>query len=425
MPTTVHLPYGRGLLPLMLQNGATVVHPTEVQPLTDPLGAVRASLRHPTAGAPLRDRVKAGQTVAIVVSDVTRPVPNEMLLPPVLEELHAAGIGDERITIVNGTGLHRVNNAAELNEMLGFAIAGRYRIVQHVARDRGTLVHVGRRGGVPVELCRAYVDADVRIVVGFVEPHLFAGFSGGAKGIMPGVAGADIVMHNHGARNLADVKARWLVGPGNPVFDQMRTIAAMCPATFLVNVTIDTERRLTGIFTGDLEPAHDVAIAQAARQYRAPIERLFDVVVTSHLGYPTDTTFYQSVKGMSVAAEGVREGGAIVLVAGCEEGIGSTDYVNGLKDAASPAALLEAICREDRTPRHDQWQIQCQAMSQAKADVYLHSQMSREDTATSHVTYIDDVSATVQELVTGARAKGREGSVLVLPYGQLTVPVLT
>lgn len=425
MSTTVQLPFGRTPLSIELDHGATIVRPAEVQPIADPLEAVRASLRRPTAGPQLRERVRAGQSVVIVTSDITRPVPNTVLLPPILDELHTAGIPDTAITIINGTGLHRVNTPAELDEMLGPEIARRYRIVQHDARDRSSLVEVGRRGGVPVELCRAYVETDVRIVTGFVEPHLFAGFSGGAKGVMPGVAGADIVMRNHGARNLADAQARWLVGAGNPVFDEMRAIVALCPASFLLNVTIDTERRLTGVFSGDLEPAHDLAMAQAVRQYRAPIAHPYDVVVTTNMGYPADTTFYQSVKGMSVAAEGVRHGGAIVLVAGCEEGIGSDDYVAGLKEAASPAALLDAICCADRHPRHDQWQIQCQAMAQAKADVYLHSQMSREHTATSHVIYTDDVPQTVRALVAQSRAQGRDGSVLVLPYGQLTVPVLS
>src|SRR5439155_15982696 len=188
-------------------------------------------------------------------------VPNRLLLPPLFDELHAAGVRDDQVVIVNGTGLHRPNTPAELEEMLGPEIAAKYQVVQHVARDRSTLVEVGRLDGVPVEFCRAYVEADVRIVTGFVEPHLFAGYSGGPKGVMPGVAGAEIVMRNHGAANLSHPSARWCVTAGNPVFEQIEAAVDLCPPHFLLNVTIDTERRLTGVFVGDLRPAHNAAVA--------------------------------------------------------------------------------------------------------------------------------------------------------------------
>ncbi|HWC29194.1 MAG TPA: nickel-dependent lactate racemase, partial [Dehalococcoidia bacterium] len=370
-----------------------------------------------------RERTRAGQRVAVVISDLTRPVPNQILLPPIIDELHAAGTTDQDITIVNGTGLHRINTPEELVEMLGTEIPQRYRIVQHVARDRSTLVEVGRSKGVPVELCRAYVEADVRIVTGFVEPHLFAGYSGGAKGVMPGVAGADIVMSNHGAPNLAHMQASWCVTEGNPVFEEMRDIVKLCPPHFLLNVTIDTQRRLTGVFAGDLAPAHAAAVEQAARQYQARLSHPCDVVVVTNMGYPPDTTLYQSVKGMSVAGQGVREGGAILLVAGCEEGIGSRDYEEGLLAAESPKALLRHILHTEE-PRHDQWQIQCQAMVQTKARVLLHSKLTPEQTRSAHLEYAADASQAVRELVAAAQAQGREGSVLVMPYGQLTVPVI-
>ena len=179
----VELPYGRELLAIEVPDGATVLLPNPSEPVADAPAAVLASLRTPIAGPPLREGVRAGQSVAIVVSDITRPVPNELLLRPILAELAAAGIPNTDVTIVNGTGLHRMNTDEELQEMLGPELASRYRIVQHVARDRSTLTEVGRSKGVPAELCTAYVEADMRIVTGFVEPHLFAGYSGGPKGV--------------------------------------------------------------------------------------------------------------------------------------------------------------------------------------------------------------------------------------------------
>lgn len=419
----VELPFGRETLSVEMPEHARVLQPPPVEPIADERKAVLQALRRPLAGPPLRDRLRAGQSVAIVISDITRPVPNQTLLGPLLEELTRAGIEDDRVIIVNGTGLHRLNTTEELETMLGAAIARRYRVVQHVARDPSTLVEVGRMEGVPVALCRAYVEADVRIVTGFVEPHLFAGYSGGAKGVMPGVAGAEIVMLNHGAANLSHPRARWCTTAGNPVFEQMQAVTRLCPPHFLLNVTLDSRRRLTGVFAGDLEPVHAAAIEQAARQYQVRIEQPYDIVVVTNMGYPADTTLYQSVKGMSVAAEAVREGGAIVLVAGCEEGIGSDDYASLLSEGESPAALLDWICRGQQ-PRHDQWQIQCQAMVQARAEVYVHSLLTPEQTRLAHLRYCDDVASLVERLIDEARARGREGSLLVMPHGQLTVPVL-
>ncbi len=419
----VELPFGRELLSVEVPDNATVLRPHPVEALTDAPAAVLQSLRAPIAGPPLRGRVRPGQKVAIVVSDITRPVPNELLLRPLLAELEAAGVPADDVTIVNGTGLHRMNNDEELREMLGAELASRYRIVQHVARDRSTLTEVGRSKGVPAELCTAYVEADVRIVTGFVEPHLFAGYSGGPKGVMPGVAGAEIVMSNHGAPNLAHPQARWGVTEGNPVWEEIRAVAAMCPPHFLLNVTLDSERNVTGVFAGDVAEAHAAAVEQARGQYLVSVPKPYDIVVTTNMGYPADTTLYQAVKGMSVAAEGVRQGGAILLVAGCEEGVGSDDYAEGLRAAESPAALLERILHTEE-PRHDQWQIQCQAMVQAKARVLVKSLLSDEAARDAHVEPVGDVSTAVQALVEQAQRDGREGSVLVLPVGQLTVPVV-
>ena len=419
----IELPYGRELLPIDVPDAATVLRPQAVEALKDVPGDVLRSLRAPTAGPPLRERVRAGQTVAIVISDITRPVPNELLLSALLSELAASGVPDADVTIVNGTGLHRVNTDGEVREMLGAGIASRYRIVQHVARDRSTLTEVGRSKGVPVELCTAYVEADVRIVTGFVEPHLFAGYSGGPKGVMPGVAGADIVMSNHGASNLAHPMARWGVTHGNPVWEEIDATVAMCPPHFLINVTLGGDRNVTGVFAGDLAPAHEAAVAQARRQHLVSVPRPFDVVVTTNMGYPADTTLYQAVKGMSVAAEGVRDGGAILLVAGCEEGVGSGDYAEGLSAAGSPTALLDRILHTEE-PRHDQWQIQCQAMVQTKARVLVKSLLHDEQARAAHVEPVNDASAVVRSLVADAQRRGREGSVLVLPFGQLTVPVV-
>jgi nickel-dependent lactate racemase len=279
--------------------------------------------------------------------------------------------------------------------------------------------------GVDVRLNRRYLEADVRILTGFVEPHIFAGYSGGGKGVLPGVAGADIVMSNHGADMLGHPKATWCVTDGNPIFEEMRDIALLSRPTFTVNVTLNERREITGVFAGDLVAAHQAGIAQAERQYVRPIDRAYDIVVTTNMGYPADLNMYQSVKGMSVGAQAVREGGAVVLAAECRDGLGLAEYTELLTSEASPQALLERI-HSPGFARYDQWGVQCQAMVQAKADVWLHSTMSRETTESAHLHYCEGVSNTVEELRQRHLAEhGIEPAIAVLPHGHLTVPRLS
>ncbi len=420
----VFLPSDRDLVEVDLPDSAVVITPKPTQVLASPEAAVLQAVQTPVGDIALRERVQPGQQIAIVVSDITRPVPNQIILPPIIAELNAAGIKDHDITIVVGTGLHRPDTLEELEWMLGSETVERYRIVQHEARDPETLVEVGRTStGVPATLCRAYVEADFHIVTGFVEPHLFAGYSGGPKGVMPGVAGAELIMHNHGFRHLSNPRARWCVTEGNPIFEQIAEVASLSPPEFLLNVTLDAKRQLTGVFAGEPDAAYKEAISQAERQYLFEIPDPFDVVVATNMGYPADTTLYQCIKGVSVAAEAVREGGSIILVAGCDEGLGGSEYVSLLTGGESPAAVLAEIA-EDSEARLDQWQVQCQAEVQARARVYLHSRLSQIEAESAHFDYCPDVSKLVKELVETAQVEGQPGSVLVLPYGQLTVPVL-
>jgi nickel-dependent lactate racemase len=259
-----------------------VLAPHDAPALADPAAAVHAALEAPMGAAPLRDLVSAGQRVAIVTSDLTRPTPNQLLLDAVLELVHARGVPAEDVVIVNGTGMHRENTPEELERMYGAAIAGRYRTVNHDAREPSTLreVAVDPRG-VPVTINRAYLDADVRIVTGFIEPHLFAGYSGGGKGVMPGIAGRDTIMSNHSAAMVGHSNATFGVTDGNPIFEEMRRFALVTEPTFLLNVTLNAGREVTGVFAGDLVQAHDAGIEACRRQALVEIEAPFDIVVTT------------------------------------------------------------------------------------------------------------------------------------------------
>jgi nickel-dependent lactate racemase len=421
------LPYGERGLDVEVPDTATVLLPEQTPPIPDADAAVRAAIAAPLGSPPLSRIARPGQKAAIVVSDVTRPVPNAVILPPILDTLEAAGVARGDITIVVGTGLHRPSRPDEHVRLLGDEILGRYHVVDHVAKDRSTQEYLlTTPRGTEVWLNREYMNADLRIVTGFVEPHLFAGYSGGGKGVMPGVAGAEAIMANHDARMIGHPRSTWCVTEGNPIFEEMRDIALKSGPSLIVNVTLDVDKRITGVYAGEMVAAHDVAIAQAARQAVRPIPHLYDVVVVTNMGYPADLVLYQSVKGMSVAAQACAPGGTIMLVAECREGVGGDEYVELLHRETSPDALLREIENSRHETVFDQWQVQVQALVQARCDVWLHSSLPREIVEAAHLRYAPDVTDTLAGIVDEKRAAlGREPTVCVLPHGQLTVPKVT
>lgn len=421
----VHLAYGERGLDVELPDGTFVIAPQATPGLPDPQRAVADAIAQPIGSPPLRELVRAESTVAIVVSDITRPMPNEVLLRPLLETVHASGVPRENVVIVIGTGMHRRSTPEEVERIVGREIVSSYEVIDHVARDTSTLKYLTTTAsGVEVWINRRYLEADVRIVTGFVEPHLFAGYSGGGKGVLPGVAGTEIVMANHAAEMIGHPKATFCVGEGNPIFEEQRDVALLTKPSFLLNVTLNAQRQITGVFAGELVAAHDAGIARAKRQYVRAIPHAFDIVVSTNMGYPADILLYQSVKGISVAAKAVREGGAIILAAECRDGLGLDEYSELLTSEASPAALLERI-HSPGFARYDQWGVQVQAMAQAKADCWLYSSMSRETVESAHLNYCEDVGATVARLAEQQRAElGREPTVAVLTHGQLTMPQL-
>jgi lactate racemase len=420
----VHLPYGEHGIDAEVPDGADVLLPARMPPLANPDAAVRAAVASPLGTAPLARLAAGRRSAAIVVSDVTRPVPNNVIVPPLLDALAEAGISDDAVTIVIGTGLHRPSRPDERERILGAELLRRCHVVDHDARDDASLRRLlTTPRGVDVHVNRVYLDAEVRILTGFVEPHLFAGYSGGGKAMLPAICGAGAIMANHDARMVGHPKATWCVTDGNPIFEEMRDVALKSDPTFTLNVTLDEAKRITGVFAGELVAAHDAAIAQAARQALRPVEQAYDVVVATNMGYPADLNLYQSVKGMSVAAQACADGGVILLVAECREGVGGPEYVELMRSEESPRALLDRFGSGAHETVHDQWQVQVQAMVQARCDVWLHSSLPREQVEASHLRHAPDVDRTLAAIVAERReALGREPRACVLPYGQLTVP---
>ncbi len=417
----VHLAYGKNGLDVEVPSDAVVLEPRYVPGLADEQAALIEALRRPTAGPPLRERVRPGQRAVVVHTDISRATPNDRILPPLLAELEAAGIRRQDITLLNALGTHRPQTPDELRAMLGPEIVASYRCLQHDGLDDAGLVSLGTtRFGHPVRVNRHYMEADVRILTGFIEPHFFAGFSGGPKGVLPSIAGAESVLHNHGARMIGHPKATWGITRGNPIWEEMLEAATMTRPTFLLNVAMNRDKRITGVFTGDLEAAHAAGTRFVADSAMVPVPEPFDIVITSNSGYPLDLNLYQTVKGMSAAAQVVRPGGTIIIASQCWDGIPEHGaFGRLLAEARSPGELLARI-ESPGFESPDQWQAQVQARVQVKARVYVHSEgLTPEQIRRCLLEPCPRIEDTLAELIRSAG--GRRPAIGVLPEGPLTV----
>ncbi|QYN32085.1 nickel-dependent lactate racemase [Pseudonocardia sp. DSM 110487] len=425
--TTVRLAYGEAGLSVDLPaERTTVVEPVYVPGAPDQREVLRTALRRPVAGPPLRELARPGQRVAVSMCDGTRAQPRHLMIPAVLEELD--GVVDlDDVVIIVATGTHRGNTESEIRTMLGDEVADTVHVINHDARDPSLLVHLGTHGGgthgngVPVWLNRYWVEADLRITTGFVEPHFFAGFSGGPKLVAPGLAGLDTVLTLHDARRIGHPQATWAVCEGNPVHDDIRAVVgAVGNVDFALDVVLNREQQIVEAFGGELFAMHAAAREAAKRLAMRPVPGRFDVVVTTNAGFPLDQNLYQSVKGMSAGATVVRDGGTIVCAAECRDGFPDHgSYREVLESAPSPRALLDAIeARTETVP--DQWQVQVQAKVQSLARVVMHtSYLSDQALAAAHLEQTADIAGTVAEALGAA---GPDARVCVLPEGPQTIP---
>ncbi len=417
------LAYGKEGLPLELDDAlnVTVVEPAFVPALADPADEVRRALEKPLGSPPLRDLVRPGMRVGIVFSDITRPAPNPLLLGAVLEVLDA--VPGVEATLFNALGTHRANTEAELRAMVGDRIFDERRIVQNDAFDPATQVRVGVTSkGHETWLNAELMRCDLKILTGFIEPHLFAGFSGGGKAIMPGMAGQRTVLGNHDAGMVGHPNAIWGVTRGNPIWEEIREVAGQAGRLFLLNVTLNRDKAVTGVFAGDLDEAHAAGCEFVRRSAMVAVPSPFDIVVTTNSGHPLDLNLYQSVKGMRAAEPVVRPGGAIIMAASCWDGIPEHGlYGKLLREAKSPRELLDRISAPGFLEQ-DQWQAHVQALIQLKADVYVRSDgLSDDQIRAALLEPCRKIEDTVVELL---RKFGRGASICVMPEGPQTIPYI-
>jgi nickel-dependent lactate racemase len=371
----VQLEYGRTGLEVDLpdRNVVKCLGHRAAAPLADPAAAVSRAIRQPCGTPPLGELARGRRTACVVVSDITRPVPNQVLLPPVLETLQASGIARDRILILVATGLHRPNEGDELVEMLGRSVVEQYRIENHRGQELSAHAHLGPSPrGVPVWIDRRYLDAELKVTTGLIEPHFMAGFSGGRKLVCPGLAALETIKVWHGPTFLEHPNARQGVVEGNPVHEENTWIARRAGCDFIVDAVIDAQRRVLSVVAGDMELAWKEGVRFARDLATDTLPEPVDIVVTTSAGYPLDTTYYQSVKGMVSALPIVKPGGTVILAAGLSEGIGSSAFERLFHENPTLDRFMERILSTDYFVM-DQWQLEELAKVRRKANVKVVS----------------------------------------------------
>jgi lactate racemase len=418
----IDLAYGRTGLSVKIEGDADVIEPRYVAGVPDEAATIRAALRSPLSGAPLRELVPRGASVGISVCDVTRPFPGRRVLPVLLEELQACGAG--AVTLFIATGTHRACTDAELCAMLGDAVLAACSIVQHDAFDASGHRLVARVLGssTPALVESAFLDQAVRITTGFIEPHFFAGFSGGPKMVAPGLAAIETVLDLHSAARIGHPSATWGITKGNPVHDAVRAIASQVGVTFNLDVTLNREHHVTNVFAGELFASHAAGCAFARQTAMAGVAAAYDVVLTTNSGYPLDQNLYQSVKGMSAAAQIVRQGGSIVIASECSDGLPlHGGYKELLREGGDPEAFLARLATPGFSV-HDQWQVQVQAQIQRKARVFVRADgLAPEQIRAAWLEPVDDVEQCVAACLAEAGPRAR---LAVLPQGPQTIPYI-
>lgn len=414
----VRLAYGRSGLEIGVPDDAVVIEPRHLDGLADERGVVIATMRNPTGVPPLRESVKASDRVAIVISDITRPTPNHKLVPWIVAELYH--VPRENFVIINGVGSHRPNTREELIAMLGQEVVETVKIENHDAFAPEKLVHVGRNSyGSEVYFNKTYVESDFKIVTGFIEPHFFAGFSGGPKGIQPGISGIQTILDFHNARMISHPSSTWGIIDGNPVQDSATQSCLLARPDFMLNVTLNGRNEITQVFAGDVIGAHRKGCEFVKENAMCAVDTPFDIVITTNAGYPLDQNLYQTVKGMSAAAQIVSKGGSIIAVSECSDGVPSHgNYAKILQMRETPQELLEMIC-DPAFCMFDQWQVLAQALIQMKADCHLFSRLDDATVRRAKFIPISNVEKTLAQLIDKYGANAR---MAVLPLGPLAIP---
>lgn len=418
MDSEISFPCGTGVLKARIpeKNIVAVLGKKEMPGLKDEYAAIKSSLNKPIGHAPLRDSLRKTDKVVVIVTDNTRPCPDDRIAPPLLDALEEI-LPRENITIIIALGLHPPLDKEQMIAKLGRRIVENYRVINH---DVNNCVNIGiTTRGTPVDINKLVIEADFRISTGFIEPHLFAGFSGGRKSIAPGVFSVRSAYHNHGYRMVDHPLAKPGVLRGNPVHEDMVEQARMAKLDFIVNVLLNQKRQITHVFAGDAIEAHEKGCDIARDIVGVKVPHKVDITVTTNSGAPLDLDFYQSVKGIDTASYITRDGGIIISVAACNTGVGPTEFWDLHKSAKSRMEILRKIRRLE--PIGVQWQNQILARIQLKNEVYLVSQLPDSVARDMMVSPFPTIETA---LAKAFAVLGDKAEIAVIPEGPLVLPIL-
>ncbi|NNE00559.1 MAG: nickel-dependent lactate racemase [Pirellulaceae bacterium] len=427
MAIEINLRYGRGEIPLRIADDVdvTVIRKPPMPILEHPRDAVAGALRNGVDVAPLSEMAASASTACIAICDITRPVPNGLFLRPIIETLIAAGVPATGITVLVATGLHRPNEGDELAELIGDRwVLQNVTVANHFARSDADHVELGRTStrGTVVRLDRRFVEADIRIATGLVEPHFMAGYSGGRKVIAPGLAHAETITTFHSARFMADPAATNCNFIGNPLHEEQLQIVEMLGGALSLNTVIDEDRNLSFVNFGEIVHSHELAV-QFVREYcEVAVPRRFHTVVTSAAGHPLDQTYYQTVKAMVGPVNILSPGGDLIVASQCNEGIGSPEFIDAQQrlNTDGPDAFVQSILQKSHADV-DEWQTQMQLKPMAAGNIQLFADgLSAQQRPITGVNVIDDLDAAIAQSV----ARSGEKAIAVIPEGPYVVPML-
>jgi nickel-dependent lactate racemase len=425
IPSDIAVSYGRGHLAVRLPASAqaTIVRKQPLPKLADPHASLVQALAQPIGAPSLAELSKGRESACILICDITRPVPNRLFLRPMIETMVAAGIPLDRIRILVATGLHRPNLGDELAELVGDPwVLANVRIDNHDARNDDDHVDFGRTRtrGTPVKIDRRFVEADLRIATGLVEPHFMAGWSGGRKVVAPGVAHHETIRTFHSARFMEDPLAVQCNLVGNPLHEEQLQIVGMVGEIYGLNTVLDEERDLVCVTFGEIIASHAAAVDFVSHATRVPVPRKFSTVVTSSAGYPLDKTYYQTIKGMVTPLDILEPGGTLIMVSECSEGFGSPEFRDAQKRLVElgPERFLATLTAKTLA-EVDEWQTEMQLKSLRIGRVELYSSgLDADDKAVTGVETVADLDAAIAASI----ARSGDGAVAVIPEGPYVIP---
>ncbi len=421
----VNMKYGKTGLSLDLPGDidVTLIQKKAMPVLKNPEGAIKAVFAAPVNSKKLREEAKGCRSCCILICDITRPVPNGHILPQLIKELIEAGMTPDSITVLVATGLHRPNEGDELRELVGSDwVLDTVTVANHFARRDDDHEYIGTTsGGIEIKLDRRFVRADLRIVIGLVEPHFMAGYSGGRKIVAPGVAHEKTIRSFHCARVLEDFKSANCILEGNPLHAAQMEVVQMVGRCLAVNTVINEDRQISFINFGEIVASHLEAVSFVRPYAEIRLKTRFKTVVTSSAGYPLDKTYYQTVKGMVGALEILEPGGDLIIVSACSEGMGSPDYAEAqlcLTDKG-PDRFLHGII-EKKYAAIDEWQTEMQVKAMKRGNIFLFTEgLTKNQKALTGVTVIESPLAAITESV---KAQG-DRRVAIIPEGPYAIPL--